>query len=241
MTTNPNVPPTSDDPEVLRAQIAQTRSNLSRDVNALGEAVSPSNVAKRQADKVTGSVKDAGRSLKEKIMGSDNDPYDTSPGIGQRAQWAAEDAGDTARDTARDAGHAVADAAGSARDAVANTPAMARRKAQGNPLAAGLIALGAGWLLGSLLPGTDKERELAVAAKEQAQEHGQPLVDEAKAAAQEVVEDVRPKAEQAAEELKTSAQEGVDHVKDEASSQTEDVKASAQDSAETVKDKNDQS
>lgn len=230
MTTNPDVPPTTDDPEVLRAQIAQTRSNLSRDVNALGEAVSPSNVARRQADKVTGSVKDAGRSLKEKIMGSDDDPYDTSPGMAQRAQWAAEDAG-----------HAVGDVAGSARDAVTSAPSVARRKAQGNPLAAGLIALGAGWLLGSLLPSTDKERELAVAAKEQAQEHGQPLVEEAKAAAQEIVEDVKPQAEQAAEDLKATAQEGVDSVKGEVSSQTEDVKVSAQDSARSVKDKNDQS
>ncbi|WP_134773179.1 DUF3618 domain-containing protein [Ornithinimicrobium flavum] len=228
MTTNPDVPRTTDDPEVLRAQIAQTRASLSRDVNALGEAVSPSNVAKRQAEKVTGSVKDAGRSLKEKIMGSDNDPYDTSPGMGMRAQWAAEDAGG-----------AVGDAAASARDAVANAPSTVRRQAQGNPLAAGLIALGAGWLLGSLLPGTEKERELAVTAKEQAQEHGQPLVEEVKAAAQEVVENVRPQAEQAAEELRTTAQEGVDSVKDEASSQTEQVKASAQDSAQSVKETND--
>lgn len=228
MTTNPDVPRTTDDPEVLRAQIAQTRANLSRDVNALGEAVSPSNVARRQAEKVTGSVKDAGRSLKEKIMGSDNDPYDTSPGVGQRAQWAAEDAGS-----------AVSDAAGSARDAMASAPAMARRKAQGNPLAAGLIALGAGWLLGSLLPGTEKERELAVAAREQAQDHGQPLVEEVKAAAQEVVEAVKPQAEQAAEDLKATAQEGVDTVKEEASTQTEQVKASAQDSARSVQETDD--
>ena len=232
MSTNPPTPPTSDDPEVLRRQIADTRANLSRDVNALGDAVSPGNVAKRQAEKVTDGVKDAGRSIKEKIMGSD-DPYDTypsTPGAGQRAQWAAQDAGDT-----------VSDAASSARDAVADAPAMARRKTQGNPLAAGLIALGAGWLLGSLLPSTERERELAVSAKEQAQEKGQPVVEEAKAAAQQVVDNVRPQAEEAAEDLKVSAQEGADNVKGEASTQTEDVKDSAQDSAKSVQDKNDQS
>ena len=232
MSTNPPTPPTSDDPEVLRRQIADTRSNLSRDVDALGDAVSPGNVAKRQADKVTDSVKDAGRSIKEKIMGSD-DPYDnypSTPGAGQRAQGAAQDAG-----------NAVSDAAGSARDAVADAPAMARRKTQGNPLAAGLIALGAGWLLGSLLPSTERERELAVSAKEQAQEKGQPVVEEAKAAAQQVVDNVRPQAEEAAEDLKVSAQEGADNVKGEASTQTEDVKDSAQDSAKSVQDKNDQS
>lgn len=229
MTMNPDVPPTTDDPEVLRAQIAQTRANLSRDVNALGEAVSPSNVARRQAEKVTDSVRGAGRSLKEKVMGSD-DPYDTSPGVTERAQWAAEDAG-----------HAVADAAGSARDAVASAPSAARRRTQGNPLAAGLIALGAGWLIGSLLPASQKERELAVTAKEQAQEHGQPVVDEVRSMAQEIVDDVRPQAEQAVDDVKDTAQEGVDHVKDEATTQTEQVKDSAQDSAQRVKDENDRS
>jgi uncharacterized protein YjbJ (UPF0337 family) len=237
MSTNPPTPPTSDDPEVLRAQIAETRSNLSRDVNALGEAVSPSNVARRQAEKVTDGVKDAGRSLKEKIMGSDN-PYDNnSPGLGQRAHGAA----DAAQGAAQDARHAVADAAGSARDAVSDAPAMARRKTQGNPLAAGLVALGAGWLIGSLLPASERERELAVSAKEQAQEFSQPVMDEAKAMAQDIVDDVRPQAEQAVEDLKGTAQEGLDHVKDEASSQAEDVKDSAQDSAGSVKEQRSQS
>lgn len=236
MSTNPPTPPTSDDPEVLRAQIAETRSNLSRDVNALGEAVSPSNVARRQAEKVTDGVKDAGRSLKEKIMGSDNSD-DNGPGLGQRAHGAA----DAAQGAAQDARHAVADAAGSARDAVSDAPAMARRKTQGNPLAAGLVALGAGWLIGSLLPASERERELAVSAKEQAQEFSQPVMDEAKAMAQDIVDDVRPQAEQAVEDLKGTAQEGLDHVKDEASSQAEDVKDSAQDSAGSVKEQRSQS
>ena len=51
MSTYPTDPtPMSDDPEVLRRQIEQTRSDLSRDVDALGEAASPGNVARRQAE-----------------------------------------------------------------------------------------------------------------------------------------------------------------------------------------------
>lgn len=240
MTTTPNTPPSSDDPEVLRAQIAQTRAELSRDVNALGEAVSPSNVAKRQAEKVTDGVKDAGRSLKEKIMGS-NDPYDTSPGLGERAQGAAADAQQAMTHAAGSARDTVTDAAGSARQAVSDAPAMARRQTQGNPLAAGLVALGVGWLIGSLLPASEKERELAVTAKERAQEASQPVMDEAKSVAKEIVDDVRPQAEQAVEDLKGTAQEGVAHVKDEATSQADEVKGSAQDSAQTVKDQGSQS
>lgn len=226
MTTDPRTP-MSDDPEVLRAQIAQTRSNLSRDVNALGEAVSPSNVAQRQAEKVKDTVRGAGRDLKERIMGSD-DPYDTSPGLGERAQMAASDAG-----------HAVSDAADSARQALADAPAQARRRAQGNPLAAGLIALGAGWLVGSLLPGSERERQLAVDLKHQVEDSG--AVEQVKAVAQEVVDDVRPQAEQAVEQVKQSAQGSAEHVKDEAATTAQGVQDHAQDSAKKVQEDQQQS
>ena len=44
----------------------------------------------------------------------------------------------------------------------------ARRQTQGNPLAAGLIAFGVGWLVSSLLPDSQKERELAHQLKDRA-------------------------------------------------------------------------
>ena len=43
MTTNYSE--TSNDPDVIREEIEQTRRNLSRDVNALGESVTPSHLA----------------------------------------------------------------------------------------------------------------------------------------------------------------------------------------------------
>ncbi len=39
-------------PDEIRAEIAQTRSDLSSNVNALGEAVRPGNVARHQVDKI---------------------------------------------------------------------------------------------------------------------------------------------------------------------------------------------
>ena len=220
MSTYPADPtPTSDDPEVLRREIAQTRANLSRDVDALGEAASPGNVARRQAEKVGDSVVGAGRSLKEKVMGSD-DPG-SGPGMGERTSAAASDVGER-----------VGEVAGSARDTVASAPSQARRQTRGNPMAAGLIALGAGWLLGSLLPGSEKERELAVSAKQQVADSG--LVEEVRSVAQDVVEDVKPQAQEAADQVRQSASESVEHVKDEAGSATEDVKSSAQESKDTV-------
>lgn len=201
----------SNDPEELRRQIEQTRENLSQNVNALGEAVDPSAVAKRQVEKVQDKVVGAGRGLKEKVMGSDN-VYDGSDGIAAK----------------------FSDAGESAKDAVGNAPAAAKRKAAGNPLAAGLVALGAGWLLGSLLPASQKEQQLTESAKETIQEKGQPLLDEVKSAAQDVADNLKEPAQQAAAALKESAQESVEKVKSEGQDAAQTVKESAQDSKETV-------
>lgn len=228
--TNPANPTNTNDPEELRREIARTRGNLSQNVNALGEAVDPGNVARRQAEKVQDRVKGAGRGLKERIMGSDDDHYDTryyasssEPGVGECVSGAASEAGDRLRD-----------AADTARTNLERAPYAARRRAQGNPLAAGLIALGAGWLLGSLLPVSDKERELAVRAKDTVQEKGQPLLEEAKAVAQESADNLKQPLQEAGESLKASAQDSVEKVKGEGQSAAEDVKAQAKDSKDSV-------
>ena len=44
----------TNNPDEIRREIEDTRGRLSSDVNALTETVSPSNVARRQADKVAG-------------------------------------------------------------------------------------------------------------------------------------------------------------------------------------------
>lgn len=208
--------------EALRRQIEETRSDLSRDVNALGEAAAPGNIARRQAEKVGDRVTGAGRKLKETIMGSD-DPYDDSAGMSDRAGGAMHSARDSAGEGLQ-----------SARETVQQAPAAARRQTRGNPLAAGVIALGAGWLLGSLLPASEKERELAVQVKEQAKEKGQPLVEEAKSAAQETAEQLKEPAREAAEQVKSSAQDSVENVKEEGRGAADDVKSSAQGSKDNV-------
>ncbi len=52
-----------------QTEIEQTRSDLSRNVNALGEAVSPGNVARRQVGKVGSAASD----LKDRVMGTADD------------------------------------------------------------------------------------------------------------------------------------------------------------------------
>ena len=188
----------TNNPDEIRRDIEDTRGRLSSDVNALTETVSPSNVARRQADKVAG----AATSVKERVMGTADD----------------------LRSTGSDAASSVGQAPGAAAD-------KARSKTQGNPLAAGLIALGAGWLVGSMLPASEKEKQAAGALKEKAQ----PLVEEAKSVAQDTVEELKEPAKQAAQNVKETAVEAKDTVAEEGRSTAEDVKSQAQSSAENVR------
>lgn len=189
-----NYQSTSEDPDVIRADIERTRSELSRDVNALGESVTPGHMARRGADK----VKDRATGLKDQIMGS-----------------------------ASDAGHATSDSASSVASSVGDTAhgaaSSVKRQARGNPLAAGLVALGAGWLLGSLLPASTKETQMAEAVKDRAA----PVLDEARSTVKQV-------AQESAEHLKEPAQEAVQSVKDQAQDSVQTVKQEGRSAAQDV-------
>lgn len=188
----------TNNPDEIRREIETTRGRLSSDVNALTETVSPSNVARRQADKVAGVA----TSVKDRVMGTAED----------------------LRSSGSDAATSVGQAPGAAAD-------KARSKTQGNPLAAGLIALGAGWLVGSMLPASEKEKQAAVSLKEKAQ----PLVEEAKNVAQDTAQELKEPAQQAAQSIKDTATEATDTVARESKSAAEDVKSQAQSSADTVR------
>ena len=213
-TQQTSIPQTSNDPDMIRADIERTRGELSRDVNALGEAVSPGAVAKRQAGKLGEKVSGAATSVKETVMGKADDMTSsasgTASGLTDRASGMASGVGDHASDATH----------------------TARRKTQGNPLAAGVIALGAGWLLGSLVPASQKERAAASTVKEKAQ----PVVQEAKAVAQESAQNLKEPAQQSVESLKGTAQDAVETVKSEGQSAARDVKGSAQDARDTVQE-----
>ena len=189
----------TDDPEVIRRDIESTRADLSRDVDALTEKVSPSLVVGRRVDRANGAV----GSVKDKVMGSNDDPYDH--GSMGSATGKASSVASTIGDTATSA------------------PAMARRKTRGNPLAAGMIAFGVGWLASSLLPATEKEQEAATAVKEKASEHSDTLTAPIKEAAGSAKENLRGPAQDAVQSVKGTATEATATVKDEASAAKDDV------------------
>ncbi|MGW6227450.1 DUF3618 domain-containing protein, partial [Cellulosimicrobium cellulans] len=177
----------STDPEEIRADIERTRTELSRDVDALGEKVKPGNVARRQVDRVRTGV----TSVKDRVMGTAHDTVDSardsSHGVAERGREAASSVADSARSTAS----SVAETVGSA-------PRAVREQTQGNPLAVGLVAFGVGLVVASLLPSTRTEQRAAVGVKEKAA----PLVEDVKSTAQEVVQDLKEPAKEGAEAVR---------------------------------------
>ncbi|MFB8145521.1 DUF3618 domain-containing protein [Microbacterium sp. NPDC056003] len=162
------------------------------------------------ADKVTPS----------KIVGRQTDKVRGAFGsLRDRVMGVADDAGSSASDMAHDMAHG---AAGVARDV--------KTKAEGNPLAVGLIAFGVGLVAASLIPASDREKQLAESVKEQAQ----PLVDQVSSVAKEVASDLKEPARQAATAVKDSAQGAFDTVKGEATDQAGTVADRAKDARDTV-------
>ena len=162
------------------------------------------------ADKVTPShvvrrqtekVKDAVFGVKEKIMG------------------AVDEATEGAGSAIEDAGEAIGDA-----------PRRLAGQTQGNPLAAGLIAFGAGLLAASLIPPSEKEKEAAQTLKEAAQ----PLTTELTEAAKGVAQHLQDPAQEALENVKTAATEAAQHVKEETQTAASDMKDTAAEAKDRI-------
>ena len=214
---------TSSDPDVIRRQIEDTRRELSYDVDALNEKVNPARVMDRRVTAAKGRITRA----KEKVMGS---AHDTS----YHAQGVASNAAGSVQSAASSAADSVQGAAASAATAVQQTPDAIVRQTQGNPLAAGLIAFGVGWLVSSILPASEKEKQLAQQAETAFRENKDALLEPAKQVAQEIGDELKPAAQQAVESVKATATDAASTVAEEGKSAAADVQGKAQQAKTTV-------
>lgn len=189
-------------PDALRADIEETRRRLSTNVDAVADKVTPSHIVNRRVDRI-----------KTAVFGARDD-------VQERAGHAAHSAQDAVSGVVSNVSGAVSD--------IGDAPQAITRKAQGSPIAAGLIAFGAGLLVSALIPPSEKEREAAQAVKEAAQ----PLAEELGHAAQEVADHLKEPAQDAVQNVKDSATEAAANVKDEGQAAAADV----QDRATTAKD-----
>ena len=198
----------SDNPDAIREDIEATRARLGTNVDAVADKVTPSNIVHRQTD----TVKNAVFGVKEKVMGAADDATTrVHSGVHTRT--------DSAGNALHDAGQAIGDA-----------PHQVKAKTQGNPLAAGLVAFGAGMLLSSLIPASVKEREAADALKTAAE----PMTTELTEAAKDMAEGLKEPAREAMENVKATATDAAEHVKAEGQVAAADVKDRATDAKDHV-------
>lgn len=209
----------TENPDAIRSDIEATRARLGTNVDAVADKVSPSNIVHRQTDK----AKEALTGVKEKIMGTADhattavqDRMHTGTG---NTTGTLHDAKDTAAAKLSDAGTAVSHA-----------PDQVKAKTQGNPLAAGLIAFGAGMLVSSLIPPSQKEREAAQQLKTAAE----PLTTELTDAAKTMAQDLKEPAQDAMDHVKTAATDAAEHVKTDGQTAATDVKARATDAKDHI-------
>jgi hypothetical protein len=137
--------------------------------------------------------------------------------------------------TASSGTSAVSDKASGVTDTLTSAPDMARERTQGNPLAAGLAAFAAGWLVSSVMPATKAEQRAAQTLKDQTQNLAEPVKEQLSGMGEEMKSNLQGSVQEAAESVKQSANEAVETVKAEGSSQSQDLREDAKSSAQSVR------
>jgi Protein of unknown function (DUF3618) len=200
-------------PEELRREIERTRHELSQDLDAIGDRVRPGRIVERRRNRLRGRVV----SLRERVMGV---PAAVGSTVSEHTPSMPSAGG-------------VSDRVGGAGEALRSAPETARSTAQGNPLLAGAVAFGAGFVAAAIFKGSEAEARAATTLQEKAQ----PLKEEAQNVAREVASGLQEPASQAASSLKETAASGAESVKEAAQSSAQQTKEAGQSAVEDVKAK----
>lgn len=177
----------------LRRQIDSQRAEISGTVSEIENRVRPSRIAARRTDR----VKHRMTGWRDAVFGGPDDDW-TENGNDSSQSGMVERASDMTSGAA---------------DSVRHAPQAARRETRGNPLAAGAIALGAGWLVAGLVPGSRQERKLV----ERAEPKLADAASTARAEGESLAEEVREPAKEAAEDMQDTVKDAAQHVRHSAS------------------------
>lgn len=191
--------------EELSQEIAETRRSMSSNVDALQDRVSPSAMVERRKAAARSRL----RSARERVMGTARD-------TGSSAEGAVSSAKDSVQGTL-----------GSVKDTAQDAASSTQARVEGAPIAAGLIAFGAGLVVASLIPASDQEARAAAKVLDTAEEKGGPLLEEAKTVGREVAHDVADSASEAVRTVKQAAVEGSEKLASEGSSAVDEVRSEA--------------
>jgi hypothetical protein len=155
---------------------------MSETLEAIGDRVSPERMVERRK----AAIGQAAHKVRDTVMGSRD--YEEPRLTHLREQ----------------AGSAMSSAA----DRVQHAPDMVAEQARGNPLAAGLVAFGAGMLLATLFPETAAEHRMLDAAQPQMA----LAAEELKEAGRDLAEDAKQHGQDAAAELKSAGSDAAASV-----------------------------
>jgi hypothetical protein len=182
----------------LRREIAARRDDIGRDLEVIGDRVSPGRMADRTRERTRRRV----TVLRERVMG----PVDT------------------ARTTFGEATGTVAGAASSATD---HDPAGAiTEKVEGSPLAMGLVAFGIGFVAGSVIPPSRSERQAARQLEPAVTRAAHEAADVAREAGEHLAPAVQDEAEAVKGEAQEALGHVAEKGKEEASALREDARPS---------------
>jgi hypothetical protein len=192
--------------EALRHDIEQSRANLGDTLDAIGDRVSPRRALNRRTDRMRWRM----RSMRESVMG--------------RTESVGSDMSDQMMSMRQGAQERGAHAA----EAVKSAPENVMHRTEGSPLAAGLIAFGAGLVAAAVFPASRMEQQATHALMERAQ----PLADEARDVGQEMASHLRESGRAAAQDMGEVTREAAHEVTETAQAKSQETKETAQHAAE---------
>lgn len=193
------------EPDRIKNDIELTRARLTADVDQLADRTSPTRVMQRGWHRFTDKV----HTVSDTVMGKPAQAADSVKRVAGQA-------GDKISGVASDATDKIGEVASSAADTVREAPRMAAEQTRGNPIAAGLIAFGAGLLAAALIPETEAERRLSrkLADSDLAQQVREPLMESADQVRQDVAGTVKQSASEVVQTAKEAASSTMDEAKE---------------------------
>jgi ElaB/YqjD/DUF883 family membrane-anchored ribosome-binding protein len=211
----------AEDTAQMRARIEQQRDDITHTVDQIGNRVNPSHIVARRQDRMRRRL----TGWKDAVFGNDEPDFPAPRGDRyrftdeQRSAYRRDDDGDGDRSDGG-ARERLGDAASTVTSSVQHAPTAMRRQTRGNPMAAGAVALGAGWLIGSLLPESRSEQR----AVQRVEPQLAGVASEARDEARGLVDDLREPAKDAAEHVKDRGRDAAEEVKGQASQSTQNVR-----------------
>lgn len=210
------------DIDELREDAARQRAAIARDLEHVGDRVSPGRIVERRRAAVVGRF----QGVRTSVFGS---PDPKGMRTVDRSTYGV--SGDGVGTTPSTDGGGERGGAAQAMDKVKDAaPDSAADFTEGNPIAAGLIGVGLGLLVATLIPETREEQRLA----DEAQEQIDALAGDLAQSGREAAEAVKPAAQEAVENVKSSAQDSARTVQSEGKAAADDVKSKAEEKRDEV-------